>query len=57
MKQYRITGANKHYQRSNYQIQKRSWYWPFWVDFTDYTYETVDVAKRVVERLKTDIRL
>lgn len=57
MTQYRITGATKTYQKSNYQIQKRSWYWPFWVGVGNHTYETVRDAEQAIDIYKTDIRL
>jgi len=57
MTQYRIVAATKSWQKSNFIIQKRSWYWPFWVQATDYSYVDIDFCKKVIEILKTNIRV
>jgi len=56
MTQYRIVGAKKSYHKSNYVIEKRNWWFPFWVEANDCSYETIDDAKKDVERLLTDVR-
>lgn len=57
MAQYKIIAATKPWQRSKYIIVKRSWYWPFWVQATNYSYPTIENAKDAAKVLLTDVKI
>lgn len=54
MKQYKIIAATKPWHRSKYVIVKRSWWWPFWVQATNYSYSDIETAKNAAKVLLTN---
>lgn len=54
---YRIVVATEYWHDSNYIIQERHWWWPFWSQATSECYETIEEAKNEIERLKEIIEV
>ena len=54
---YKIVAASKPWHKLDYIIVKKSFWFPFWVQANDFSYSSIEIAKKEIIRLKTNIQI